>query len=152
MQLNAKLVRKVRRLHDRGASGAALARQFGVAQQTMSKVLTGATWGHLDAERDAAAVTDPRAHALFRSFSPSLKEWVVRALAAVRKLAAKLDVFTTDDVWQALGDDLPEDPRAIGGVMKIASFEAVCSSTDQVVVSKRRACHGRPIRVWQSEI
>jgi hypothetical protein len=80
---------------------------------------------------------------------------MAEAVEAVRGLAVARPRFTTDDVWQALqalgGVTFPE-PRAMGAVMRRAEREEYIRATEAHVLSKRKECHRRPLRVWESVI
>lgn len=81
-------------------------------------------------------------------------QWMARALDAVRKVARRRPTFTTDDVWAVLYqyDAVPDEPRAMGAVMIRARALGIVSRTDNYRNSARRRCHGRPVRVWISEL
>ena len=91
-------------------------------------------------------------------------DWMERAEAAViaagkkSELSARWGKFTTDDVWDILGDDKPHEPRAMGAVMRNLSKQKVLKgelkgeplikATQDYQLSRRPECHSRPIRVW----
>jgi hypothetical protein len=77
--------------------------------------------------------------------------WKDSALEAVRSVALAHATFTTDDVWRALGK-MPEgaEPRAMGGIMRLAQSRGLCSPLLEHRLSARVSCHSRPLRVWQS--
>lgn len=79
-------------------------------------------------------------------------EWFRHALIIVYSLAMAKRYFTTDDVWEALAhsDITTPEPRAMGAVMRMAAKDDVCKATEHYTNSKRRMCHARPLRVWQS--
>lgn len=56
--------------------------------------------------------------------------------------------FTTDDIWDALGDDFPLEPRVMGALMVKAQRLGWCMATEDYRKSRRPECHSRPIRVW----
>lgn len=140
-----------------------LARRFGVAQGTIRELLSGQRWGHLhvaDAVKAERAQPRDATATMFREISTSphdaRKETLVIVLAAIRRVSERLDLFTTDDVWRVLR--LPKyldgkiDPRVMGGAMKLAEADGICSSTDQYRKSERKVCRYRPVRVWRSEL
>lgn len=75
-----------------------------------------------------------------------------RAVDAVRIVAYGKETFTTDDVWQTLGDEGSggEEPRALGAAMRDAAKARVCEPTTEFRLSQRPCCHRRPVRVWRS--
>jgi hypothetical protein len=74
--------------------------------------------------------------------------WQDRALAVIETMAAKQKEITADHVWEALGDDRPEDGRALAGVMRLAMAEEVIEPTGQFARSVRR--RGSPVQIWRS--
>jgi hypothetical protein len=76
-------------------------------------------------------------------------EWIERAYQAVRTLATKNAIFTSDDVWVAVEGE-PREPRAMGAAMRRAALDGIIVATDRTVLSLRPNCHRRPIRVWRS--
>ena len=78
-------------------------------------------------------------------------DWRVAALAAVRSACEKYSEFTTDDVWNILRKtEAPHEPRAMGAIMRAAVKAGICEATDEYRMSRRVACHRRPLRVWRS--
>jgi len=79
--------------------------------------------------------------------------WLTEALAAVFRVASSQENFTVDHVWlDGEGLSSPREPRAMGAVMRIASKAGWISPTPDHWMSKRPACHRRPLRVWQSRL
>lgn len=79
-------------------------------------------------------------------------EWVSRAVDVVHTVALHRGIFTTDDVWAALAQTPlgpPREPRAMGAVMRAAKSQGICAPTDNWFLSRRPACHRRPLRVWK---
>jgi hypothetical protein len=78
--------------------------------------------------------------------------WMNAAAIAVKRVALKLDTFTTDDVWDELGyvSNTTHEPRAMGAVMRNAARAGIITATSGYRTSKRGECHGRPVRVWTS--
>ena len=75
------------------------------------------------------------------------------AALAVGRVAKRLRLFTTDEVWlelQSIGECTPREPRAMGAVMRAAQRSGVAEPTDRVTSSERAVCHRRPLRVWRS--
>jgi hypothetical protein len=76
--------------------------------------------------------------------------WVGIARRAVLQIAHHHATFTTDEVWQALvGIAQPRESRALGAVMVALAHEKAIEPLDEYRKSTRRACHGRPVRVWR---
>lgn len=78
--------------------------------------------------------------------------WYARLYVLARHVAFVSDTFTTDDVWAELQKnyeitDLP-DKRLMGAVIHDISRQKLIKATGDWVPSRRKACHGRPIRVW----
>ncbi len=80
----------------------------------------------------------------------SHEDWVALTKRVVIALANNRAEFTTDDVWQLLGQRTPVEPRAMGAAMRIAAREKIVERTDRVQKSVRPACHRRPVTVWRS--
>ena len=76
-------------------------------------------------------------------------DWVGRAREAVRSVALSRFDFTTDHVWEVLGDDRPAEPRALGSVMKAMAGEGLIWSTGEYRKSGRVESHARPVAVWR---
>ena len=80
-------------------------------------------------------------------------EWKDRALEAVISCARKWDRFSSDEVWQVLGDDIPvNDNRAFGAVMLNARKQGFIEPTDRFRASDRPQVHRNPIRIWKSRM
>jgi hypothetical protein len=80
-------------------------------------------------------------------------EWKAAALHAVKLVASRQGVFTTDDVWDVIprGYATPEN-RAMGPVMRKAESEGWCRPRGDFVPARREGNHQRPLRVWSSLI
>jgi hypothetical protein len=81
-------------------------------------------------------------------------EWIERAIALLRSALTGQSPFgsvfiTTDDIWAALDKDVPTEPRAMGALMCRAQKEALVEPLADWRLSKRAACHRRPLRVWR---
>jgi hypothetical protein len=72
------------------------------------------------------------------------------AFFAVIRVAERKQFFTTDDVWEALGERGTHENRAMGAVMRKARSEKVCFPTGNYRPSVRLVAHGRPVRIWQA--
>ena len=73
-------------------------------------------------------------------------DWLRKAQAVVRDLAAAGHPFTTDDVWKRVAS--PPEPRAIGAVVRWAVQAGLIVNTHTTRTSHRAECHGRPVTVW----
>jgi hypothetical protein len=76
--------------------------------------------------------------------------WREDAITVIRALASTRKQITADDVWAHL--EHPPEPRALGHVMRRAAKLGIITPTRTYKPSKRQACHGRPVRVWRSEL
>ena len=75
--------------------------------------------------------------------------WMQAARDATVQVALSRFDFTTDDVWAALGDETPPEPRAMGAVMKALAGEGRIRATGEYRKSVRVECHARPVAVWR---
>lgn len=104
---------------------------------------------------DLLSVAEVRDQAIEQGWQNAADKFREYALQAIMVLSETRDSFTTDDVWEYFGDaknDLTHDTRALGGAMKRASSLNLIRPTDRFISSNRVACHGRPIRVWESQV
>ena len=76
-------------------------------------------------------------------------EWIERARDAVQLVALARFDFTSDEVWDALGEDRPDEPRALGAVMKAMARDGLIRATGEYRKSARVDCHARPVAVWR---
>ena len=81
-------------------------------------------------------------------------DWKKEARTAIEVLAASRDEFTTDAVWAVLEKRdvlvITHEKRAMGAIMRSAQKDKWVEGTDRHVLSTRKKCHRRPIRVWRS--
>lgn len=75
--------------------------------------------------------------------------WMDRARPVVLQVAEGRFDFTTDDVWYALGDDRPREPRALGALMRSLAKDGAIRATGEYRKSVRVDCHARPVAVWR---
>lgn len=96
--------------------------------------------------------TEARDAAIERADAGANHQWMAVALWVVRELARHKSHFSTDEVWDALGDVDVRTPerRAMGAVMIRAAAAGVIEPTDTWVRSYRRECHARPVMRWRS--
>lgn len=73
--------------------------------------------------------------------------WMKLAESVVTELAKSGRKFTTDDVWDRI-PNWPLERRAIGATMAALARQGTIEFTGDYQPSRRRACHGRPIKVW----
>jgi hypothetical protein len=52
-------------------------------------------------------------------------------------------------VWDALGENRPVEPRALGAVMKAMARDGKIRATGEYRKSARTDCHARPVAVWR---
>ena len=77
-------------------------------------------------------------------------DWKQRARDAIRTVAFSGRAFTTDDVWDAIGDGVAtRDGRALGPLMREAVADGLIEPTGNYIKSRRLACHQRPVREWR---
>ena len=105
-------------------------------------------------DHDAARVA--RDGAIATVDDAASEAWKEAALAAVRYVCERRAQFTTDAVWFVLDRtavDAPNEPRAMGAIMRQAVAAGWCAPVpDQTRKSVRVACHRRPLQVWESRI
>lgn len=88
--------------------------------------------------------------ALVRVEAAADADWKKRARLAIRAVAFSGRAFTTDEVWEAIGDDVAtRDGRALGPLMREAVADGLIIPTGNYRKSKRTACHQRPVREWR---
>lgn len=104
---------------------------------------------------DAAAAQEAKDAAIARVGAAADPVWVKAALEAVVYICERRATFTADAVWWVLeyaGVECPDEPRALGFVMKIAERVGVCKATRQFEQTVRPSRHGTDVRVWRSTI
>jgi hypothetical protein len=82
-------------------------------------------------------------------------EWLVAAMPYVVAIAEATDEFTTDRVEWVLakaGVAPPNEPRAMGTLMRKASLAGIIDKTDRVRESVMPSNHRRPKAIWRSAI
>lgn len=80
------------------------------------------------------------------------REWMDAAIAAVRRVCDRQRLFTTDAVWDELGETYQtHEHRAMGAVMRRAKADGWCVPTYNYEISTRVIAHGRPVRVWEAQ-
>lgn len=79
-------------------------------------------------------------------------QWLTACYSVITQVAFSRDIFTSDDIWDALDRakvDAPAEPRALGSVMRQAMRDGLITTTDKYVPSTRAVCHGNPKRCWR---
>lgn len=101
---------------------------------------------------DLLAAQQAKAEAIERVRENAKPEWKEAAAQAIRRLALRLDTFTTDEVWEALAEypQATHEPRALGALMQDAAKLGLIKASANYRPSARPACHSRPVRVWVS--
>lgn len=74
--------------------------------------------------------------------------WLDLARGIVRAMPPGHE-FTTDELWEKLGDVRTHEPRAMGAVMRGLQRDGVIENTKSYTPSARAECHARPIPVWR---
>src|SRR4051812_33027794 len=77
--------------------------------------------------------------------------WRLRAFRVVQQLARTQQYVNADDVWQVLKDDRPDEPRALGPVMRTARKHGLIHPVG-ARRSLRREGHGHPHTEYESLI
>jgi hypothetical protein len=90
-----------------------------------------------------------RDEAISRVEAHAPEGWVQRARDTVTLIAMARFDFTSDHVWDALGEDRPPEPRALGAVMKAMARDGLIRATGEYRKSTRVDCHARPVAVWR---
>jgi hypothetical protein len=121
--------------------------QMGQAQLGSGKpygsLLGGGSPASLKSPEELAKENRARNSELFRT----------AAWAGVKWLAENMEVFTADDLWDYLEDfnfDYTPEPRLLGSVIRRGKKEGIIAEGDKIFRSRRKVCHGRPIRCWVS--
>jgi hypothetical protein len=92
---------------------------------------------------------EARDEAIARVEAHAPERWLERARDTVLSVAGTRFDFTTDQVWDALGEDRPVEPRALGAVMKAMARDGKIRATGEYRKSDRVDCHARPVAVWR---
>ena len=80
------------------------------------------------------------------------EDWHALAAQGLRVIALNNATFTSDEVWEWMGDlDIePPEPRAMGHVFKRAYRDHTIVPMNEWRESRRRIAHRRPVRIWRS--
>lgn len=93
---------------------------------------------------------EPLALALERVERAAPADWKAAARDAIRRVARRGELFTSDDVWEALeaaGMPPPAEPRALGALMLGASRAGLIAPAGYTP-SRRPGTHAHPVRLW----
>lgn len=71
------------------------------------------------------------------------EDWIDEARALAVQIATERGRVSSDDIWERLPPPETVDPRVMGAVFHRSRFKRV-----GFAISKRPACHSRPIAVW----
>ena len=86
--------------------------------------------------------------------SRTSEDWRASALAAVRVVAERQTILTTEDVWLYLHDEGEtvevHDHRAMGPIMIAARRAGWIERREGAYQDALRMSHGRPLRLWNS--
>jgi len=79
--------------------------------------------------------------------------WKEVAYLTAIQVATRQRTLVSEDVW----DNMPagtetHEPRAMGAIMRRLRKDNIIVPTEQFIVSTSPKGHGRPSRVWQSNI
>lgn len=88
-----------------------------------------------------------RDEAIARVSANAPPNWIDDAINAIRHVALKHRLLSSDDVWPLVIQ--PPEPRALGAAFQEAARRGIIRKTDRVIASRRPECHGRPIAVWE---
>lgn len=97
---------------------------------------------HIPTLKAAEAARD---EAMERTYESAAEEWKAQAHATIIAVADSLAEFTVDDLWDA-GLVKPDEPRAMGPVLRKAAFEGFIRQTGRYAKSRYR--NATPIPVW----
>lgn len=110
-----------------------------------------------DPVRRVGAAREARDAAIDEVEAGADREWKRAALAAVRRLAGRGLPFSTDSVWEEMGEAAPvREPRAMGAVIRRAFTTGIiqprlcdrCGQQETVDGPERN--HGRPMALWEA--
>ena len=102
---------------------------------------------------DAPTAVETRDRAIARVDRNADPRWKIHARNAIEALCRLRREFTSDDVWDYVAAhqlETPDEPRALGAVLRSAGQAGLIAATDRYVNSERPECHARPIRVWRA--
>ena len=89
-----------------------------------------------------------RKEAGIRRVSGHHPAWISKAVDALRRIAAAQVEFTSDHL-QAVLQERPPTPNAVGAAFSAASKMGICEKTGTWRPSTRPEAHGRAVAVWR---
>lgn len=94
--------------------------------------------------------TEDKYAALARVEQGASVDFQEAARAALLKVLAAQPTFLVDDVWAAMGPELPHtsDKRAMGAILTHAQRLGLIRATGEYRASAQRQCHANPRQVW----
>ena len=75
-------------------------------------------------------------------------EWISKAVDAIRRIAAAQVEFTSDEL-QAVMQERPPTPNAVGAAFSAAHKMGICEKAGGYRKSTRPEAHSRVIAVWR---
>ena len=102
---------------------------------------------------DNDTVTSKRNEAIRRVDANADPVWKAACDSAIRSVALRNQVFTTDEVWELLESRrirAPHQPKAIGPRMTAACYAGMCVNTGEFRQSNRPSCNGRCVAIYTS--
>lgn len=100
-----------------------------------------------------ATAADLASEGAERALAASPTDFQTQGLEALRRLCSERQEFTSMDLWDELkrrNIETPDEPRAIGGLMRIGAQNRWCRNTGRTVPSGQKRNHNRPVAVWES--
>lgn len=88
--------------------------------------------------------------AVTRAGAAAPDDWTLHARQILRALAQNEAEFTTDELWEALGEPAPPEPRAMGAVIRWGVQHRYIADSGRARKSRRPECHARPVTIWTS--
>lgn len=101
---------------------------------------------------DKQASIDARDTAIDQAETNAGEEWNKLAESILVRVARTKLELTTDDLRLAGLPDPPNDPRALGAVMRNGAMGGIIVRTDRTINTTRVSAHRRPLRIWRSLI
>lgn len=105
---------------------------------------------------DAPAAIAARDDAIDRADTYADDAWKRAAIASLRRVAQRTELFIVDELWAEMEAAHPglttHEPRALGAVMLAAQKRGWIEQTDSYAPSSRPSCHRNPRKVWRSKI
>jgi len=90
-----------------------------------------------------------------RAEAGASEAWKAAAAKAIYDAAVANPKFTSDEVWvilQSKGIGAPDEPRAMGPMIRNAALNGLIRKTGYTKVSNQPHNHARPVAVWKSGV